>query len=316
MTRILLPLLVLGVGCGSTGPGEETAPSNFAPGIAFDDSRGKLVVFGGQEDNSFLSAETWEWDGSGWSQSPVSGPSGRMWAAMAYDSDRRKVVLFGGAGSNGALGDTWEYDGTQWQQFQVPGPQPRFAHEMAYDTAAHRIVLFGGTASVPLADVWTWDGAQWTAVPGSGPAPTPRFAHAFAYDLARQHMVAFGGHGPAVGPTMQSLGDGWLRIGSQWNAAPPGPAPSPRDHVSMAYDEERRVMVLHGGVYSVGPQELRDTWEFDGAVWTAKATGGPQARGNHRLVYDRTRRRVILLTGAATGNSVEIWTWNGTRWSR
>lgn len=55
--------------------------------------------------------ETWEWDGSNWLlRTPANNPSGRDYAAMAYDSARGQIVLFGGYG-NANLSETWEYPG-------------------------------------------------------------------------------------------------------------------------------------------------------------------------------------------------------------
>lgn len=60
-------------------------------------------------------ADTWTWDGLGWSVvSAQSAPSVIM-AAMAYDSLRQRVVRFGGrladpSAPPGFLDDTWEWD--------------------------------------------------------------------------------------------------------------------------------------------------------------------------------------------------------------
>ena len=57
------------------------------------------------------SGQTWEWDGSLWTQRQDMGPGGRYGPALAYDSQRDRVVLFGGTANAppyGNLGDTWE----------------------------------------------------------------------------------------------------------------------------------------------------------------------------------------------------------------
>ena len=46
--------------------------------------------------------------------SPLTGPSARSYAVMAYDSQRGVVVLFGGRNDQAILGDTWEWDGFLW----------------------------------------------------------------------------------------------------------------------------------------------------------------------------------------------------------
>lgn len=83
-----------------------------ASGFADDSARGKTVLFGGvffTNYNANYLGDTWEWNGSNWSQVAVAGPAARNGHAMAYDSRRGRTVLFGGSGSGGSFGDTWEF---------------------------------------------------------------------------------------------------------------------------------------------------------------------------------------------------------------
>lgn len=288
----------------------------FAPAVAFDATRNRLIVTGGEGADRSLPQTTWEWNGTAWSIASSGGPSGRFWAAMAHDPVRRRTVLFGGANGSGALDDTWEFDGTSWVRRTAPGPGPRFAHEMAWDASRGRVVMHGGTGpGGPFGDAWEWDGSTWSRI--DAPGPSPRFTHAMAFDAARQRLVVFGGHG-RLSPdatAMTQLGDTWGLAGS-W-ASVPGAGPEPRDHVSMAYDAFRQRIVLHGGVRNPGPGQLADTWEFDGTSWTLRASGGPLVHGNHRLVYDQERHRVLLFTGTADGaRTSTVHAWDGTSWQR
>src|SRR5262249_39673365 len=66
--------------------------------MAFDESRGRVVLFGG---GFGILNDTWEWDGSTWLQrSPPAAPPPRARQALAYDSTRAQALLFGGQ-SNG-----------------------------------------------------------------------------------------------------------------------------------------------------------------------------------------------------------------------
>ena len=72
--------------------------------MTYDSARGVSVVFGGLIP-SFLTGDTWEWDGTTWTQVATTGPSGRFDTALVYDSARGASVLFGGsAGPGGLLG--------------------------------------------------------------------------------------------------------------------------------------------------------------------------------------------------------------------
>jgi len=122
--------------------------------MAYDSARRVTVLFGG-----YCNGDTWELDGTTWTQRAVSGPTGRAGHAMAYDAARGVTVLFGGCGN----GDTWEWDGTTWTQRSTTGPSPRWLHAMAYDSTRGVTVLFGGLAGSSLkGDTWEWDGTTWT----------------------------------------------------------------------------------------------------------------------------------------------------------
>src|SRR5262249_42463365 len=128
--------------------------------MAFDSQRGRTVLFGGFG-NSGLAADTWEWNGSSWSQVATTGPPARAWHAMPYASQRRRTVLFGGglAGlPSTRLGDTWEWDGSAWTQVATTGPAGRSACAMAFDSQRGRTVLFGGSNNgSAFNDTWEWD---------------------------------------------------------------------------------------------------------------------------------------------------------------
>lgn len=293
----------------------------FAPGIAFDSARGRLVVFGGEGNDRAYSGDTWEFDGTRWMRTATTGPSPRIWSAMAYDARRGRIVLFGGSGSGyGALGDTWEYDGQAWTRIDAQGPAPRYAHELAYDDVRGRVLLFGGRAANALADTWEWDGREWKSVPVAGPGA--RFTHALAFDGVRNALLLFGGYGramPGAAVAEASLGDFWQLDPTRWRASD-DLRPVPRDHVSMAFDRSRGRLVLFGGGGGGGPTprtEYSDTWEWDARAWRRLSTKGPPVVGNHRLVYDAARQRVVLWTGVpdAPGQS-GIWEWDGTGWTR
>jgi hypothetical protein len=164
-------------------------------GMAYDGAREEVVLFGGGPTfGGSTFNDTWEWDGTAWTQRfPVSAPSPRVALGMVYDGAHARTVLFGGGVGSQDFSDTWTWDGTVWTQVATTGPSARHALGMTYDSARHRTVLFGGGTTSPqdLADTWEWDGASWTQVASTG--PPPRGATALAYDKARGKAVLFGG---------------------------------------------------------------------------------------------------------------------------
>lgn len=63
--------------------------------MAFDSSRGRLVLFGGSN-GGLLAGATWELAGNAWSNTAITSPSGRSGFGMTFDSTRNRMVLFGG----------------------------------------------------------------------------------------------------------------------------------------------------------------------------------------------------------------------------
>ncbi len=77
----------------------------------------------------------------------------------------------------------------------------------------------------------------------------------------------------------------------------------------MAFDEERGVTVMYGGV-----KEDCDVWEYDGKDWKqceCKMGPGP-TRGS--ICYDRTFRVCIYFGGSPGEQISDTWRWNGIDW--
>jgi len=90
--------------------------------MAYDAARNRVVLFGGKSSLSLLK-DTWEWDGTNWTQAtPWMSPSARLDHAMAYDVRRRRMVLFGGTNSGYSLNDMWEYPGSVLIPTGLPRP--------------------------------------------------------------------------------------------------------------------------------------------------------------------------------------------------
>jgi hypothetical protein len=174
-----------------------TARSGHA--LAYDSARGVTVLFGGYDGSSRLH-DTWEWDGTDWTQrSPAIEPTSRTSHALAYDSARGVTVLFGGHNGSTYLDDTWEWDGTDWtQRFPANKPVARSGHALAYDSAREQTVLFGGYGDfMDLGD--TWDYGLLLPAPTLAPIDNP--------DGNGDYLVAWGTVVGALTYTLQEAGD-------------------------------------------------------------------------------------------------------------
>ncbi|HMN39575.1 MAG TPA: kelch repeat-containing protein [Phycisphaerales bacterium] len=275
--------------------------------MAYDSARGVTVLFGGSPAFDY-SGETWEWNGSAWTQRLVTGPSPRLWHAMAYDAGRGVTVLFGGATNGPNSGETWEWNGSTWTQRLVSGPSPRYQHTMAYDAARGVTVLFGGNTTGGYNDeTWEWNGSTWTQRVVNG--PSARANHAMAYDSGRGATVLFGGY---TNGSNGANGETWEWNGSTWTQRLVN-GPSARAYHAMAYDPARGVTVLFGGYTNGSNGANGETWEWNGSAWTQRVAPGPTPRWSHAMAYDAARGVTVLVGGRGPG---ETWEWNGSVWTQ
>jgi hypothetical protein len=257
--------------------------------VAYDVARSRLVMYGGFRGGPQFFYDTWEWNGSTWSQYANGWPAGPG-ALTAYDSARGRVVLWSGG--------TWEWDGSSWTAVAATGPTTGSA--MAYDSVRQETVLVASGDS----STWLWDGATWTSVNVPGPAPAAGRAMAFDPAHGGGRIVLFGGSDALT----------WLWNGTSWtsvNAAGPGA----RSYPALAYFPPHGRVLLNGGLGA----DSR-VWEWDGTSAWSTVVGDPSASQMSRqaMVYDGGRQRLVMYGGAspATGYSMpNVWEWNGNTWT-
>jgi cysteine-rich repeat protein len=177
--------------------------------LAFDTARKRLVLHGGRAGNALLN-DTWEFDGTGWTDvtRTTAVPPTLSGSTMVFDGNRNAIVAFGGATATSAeSSNTWEFKGFDWQRIITSQtPPPRYGHAMTFDTQRKRMVLFGGRTSSAgsYSDVWEFDGSDWreVLVEGSAPAPDyhrrvlhfdPRLNRSILFDLDNGKTWAFDG---------------------------------------------------------------------------------------------------------------------------
>ena len=309
--------------------------ARFGPAMAYDSSRGRVVLFGGDAD-IYPYNDTWEWTGSRWVQILPSdpeddgNPTGRVNAAMAFDSKRGRIVMFGGlyvTDNN----ETWEYDGTSWELITPTDPEgdgsPAADSDvaMAYDSGRGVTVLFttDGALLNPSPQTWEYDGTSWDLITLSDPEgdgnPACRTSTAMTYDPGANEMVLFGGS-PCASST--PLGDTWLYDGTSWDKVTPASNPDARKASKMVYDADEDRVVLFGGRKKSGISwvRLNDTWEWSGSNWALQTPtdpegdGSPSTRYSHGMAYDTAREETIIFGGQTTDWVKETWAWNGASW--
>ncbi|MBK9129795.1 MAG: hypothetical protein IPM13_18730 [Phycisphaerales bacterium] len=199
----------------------------------------------------------------------------------------------------------------------VTRPSARTEHAMVWDAGRGLVVLFGGNAGArgQLDDTWEWDGNTWlNRTPAS--SPPRRAGHSMAYDARRGVVVLFGGYDQANSP--QELGDTWEWDGVTWRLRGTS-GPGRWAWSSMCYDAMRgRTVLFGGGVPHTTVWPSGDTWEWDGATWTQRASTGPAARARHAMAYDAARGVCVMFGGEdpAWARMTDTWEWNGSTWTQ
>jgi len=246
-----------------------------------------LLVNGSEDFKSEIATQVWSWDGRRWNPLEGIGPRVRNLAGAAFDAARRELVLFGGIRPREPQDDMWGWKDGTWRRIADSSVGPRDHHVMSYDSHRERVVLFGGTGARPEGaerrlsplDTWEWDGKRWTRVAMVGPSSRGRSA--MVYDEKRRRA----GHGlrraQRSGGVVRgkrrlqtcSLPDRHVGVGRREVERDQMPAVNPgiRYSPGMAYDRNRRRIVLYGGIQQEDggePHYVFDTWEWDGRNWT------------------------------------------------
>lgn len=209
---------------------------------------------------------------------------------------------------------------------QSAGLSVRNAHAMAYSDHDDMIYLFGGADEKQvLGDLWRLHGNAWEKVQTAIEPPARTFP-GMTFDIRRERLVLFGGNRVLFGDGTEShplLNDTWFFKNGQWQRTSPKTSPGPRAEASMAYDQEREVIVLFGGyrIENGNYVKLADTWEFSGNNWALIADEGPTARHGAGLVYHEKLGAIMLFGGSTVDrqygeSSGETWLWDGKDWQK
>jgi hypothetical protein len=277
-----------------------TSPSGRGgAGMAYDEARGEVVMFGGEIASNNSVADTWIWDEGEWIQmNPSDAPSARSSPAMAFDHKTGKVVLFGGVGTGGVYrDDTWTWDGEQWHE-ETPAHKPsaRSHADMVFDYRTGKLTLFGGVNNgVRDESVWVWDGEDWTEVTSS-PGPVGRNAANLVFDARAGRVMLFGGYDDES----DRRNDTWLWDGAAWTELSPSNTPPARSHAAMEFFPATGDTILFGGVEGFDATGTNSTWIWDGGSWLpAEPRISPSPRYSANMVFNPAQGELLLFGGVS-----------------
>lgn len=333
----LLGALLSACGGPSAGASPTPSPSHLSPTvgpgfgtIAYDAARQRVVLFGGPP----AASHTWTWDGTTWARQqpatepPIETPKDMATVGwpVAYDEAHRTVVLlvvhpWGIDGPPPVPPDTWTWDGTTWTRQAISLPASTEG-SMVYSGASKRVLLLGTVTSNyrTTEHMWSWTGTTWEELHA---AQLPPSFGPMVFDTARGQVVMLI-PSPTTNPPARGT-DTWTWDGLSWTQryqAAASPPASAGGFTAMAYDADRKAVVMFGGLRA-GSSPLDQTWTWDGTTWTMRRPATiPPARFNHGMAYDASRHGVMMTGGAEFSLSGSItaltdtWTWDGVTWTR
>jgi|JI10StandDraft_1071094.scaffolds.fasta_scaffold194930_2 N-acetylneuraminic acid mutarotase len=140
-------------------------------------------------------------------------------------------------------------------------------------------------------------------------APESRICTALAMFEATSELILFGGTGKNI-KTMK-VADTWAWNGTKWTEKNPAHSPPKLYCHAMAYDPERKQIVVFGGWENGKPGN--STWIWDGSDWReARPETKPRGATNAAMAFNYATRRLMLFGGVNSDNS--IWEWDGANW--
>ena len=247
---------------------QDGPPERILGGVAFDDVRNVLVLYGGRPVQlGQCSQETWEWDGEFWEQKNAAPPTACDHVRMVYDEATQKSILFSGLDpSENRVNETWSWNGEHWKLLSEDGPESRGHFGLVYDPAYKQILLYGGYASTISDEFWAWKKDSWHEINDADPGALSHFG--MALDPAGNGLLLFGG--ATSTSTFSSLTDKtWVLRENGWQQLHPANSPFERGGPAMGYDPLRKRVILYGG-FDADRHNLNDTWEWDGRNWICR----------------------------------------------
>jgi hypothetical protein len=234
--------------------------------MEYDIVLGKVVLFGGADDQQNPHPGMWTWDGRQWEKLEIETPEARFHTMSAYDAVHHNLFLLGGFDVNYQIFDEfWAWDGTTWEQLALPRPTALSHARMAFDSNRGQLVLFGGTTRgrIPLDlqdDTWVLTDGVWEQV--NGLAPSPRGGQAMAYDPVRDRIVLYGG----FNADDQGLADTWEWNGAGW-ACVEECEPDQETTALLAFGPD--VVLYRGDTHRAGVYDFPAIHEQPEPVWQA-----------------------------------------------
>ena len=302
-------------------------PPRRGHALAYDETSGRVVLFGGEVSRQFAyEDDVWLYDSgaNAWTRrDQATKPPARANHALVYDGASGRVVLFGGNVVTPPYftNDTWTYDtgSNLWRNVtRGPSPSPRSAVAAAYDSQANRAIVFGGWGSymsTRFDDTWSYDASSgaWRRL-DPNPHPSPRAFSALAYDSQSRRTILYGGEGSDETWAYDYVGPLDVRI-----EAVPASGPAPLDVVFLLNVSGGTPPYSFAWTFADGStssvREPVHTYPSEGSFQVTVTVGessGSNVSASVRVTVTRTQAplwAVGVVLGAAIASTVVFIAW-------
>ncbi|CAE7644006.1 Lztr1 [Symbiodinium sp. CCMP2592] len=281
---------------------------------AWDEARQVLLIHGG----SNLEGDLWAFDATSdsWTRTVTAeAPAARTLHAAGWDSANQALWVHGGHNSQTAtwFRDVWRFRSGIWVQVSNDaGPAGRQGHVAVWVPGTFSLWVHGGwTGTSRLSDLWSYSdqGHGWWELAPSG-APPARSHHVAAWDGVGQALWIHGGFGDSL-----LLGDLWTLDAStgSWREISFDAGPSARSGHTAVWDDQSRMLWLHGGNDGFPKQDL---WRYESEqnIWSLISAehAGPSGRWSHVAAWD-SGNQIIYIHGGYNGTLCgDLWSFSVT----
>jgi hypothetical protein len=286
-------------------------PARLLAGAAYDPIRDRIVLAGGTKfsaDGKTLTAvhDTWEFDGTTWTQ--ISGAANAGKPILAYDAAHDQMLMLAQTDALAPQMYTYDPAAGAWNQVNNTTLPPCVNEgQMTYQSSTTQTVIYtGGVCTNTISsvdDTYEWDGSNWNKV--EVVSGTIRlFGAALAFDDNRQSAVLFGGTPPLGNP----VADTWIFGNKTWVPVIDPSRPGPRSLFAFATDPVNNTIWMLGGIDEVNT--LGDFWKYQSGAWeSVTADGTPASCSTPNSAYDTNRQKLVVV--CADSGTFE---WDGAAW--
>jgi hypothetical protein len=323
--------------------GRDTPSSGEDVAMAWDQTRHRLLLYGGKGDDNINQDELWSFDASTrrWSEIETTSPrpDPREDHTFVLDEENDVYVLFGGE-DGPTSNETWLFDpvDASWAQVTDATTPALESHVSIYDPRAKRMLVYGGMRATIdedgdshksiEGDTWAMDLDRsspgyltWQLVETPGPDPGSRREHRAVYDPLRHRMIVFGGRKQSRSIflndvwTLDLATDTWREV--EVTGVRPHPVRqtalgySARDDVLTMFGGEVHVVISHGR--NAGDDEeftINQVWAFDVAAGTwSDRTPYPRPMYDHAGVFVPDLDGMVVYGGSLRDGGKDHSTW-------